>query len=261
MQTDTLDFRGKPVFKTVNTFSHLRLSEVTSLAEVLACLDDLHRRKPAERFLCTLDDLGQCCYTSMHASEDARLQPDDTDVDVDFDDPASLHAHEARQLAHVQAQLDAPALRVDWRDLADARQSSQEDVDALVAMNRDPDRVLAHDDVVYVQRVPVLRNDLLIAGLPNGYFSADWNVFQNHALVRHLEAAHGYRFFGIGASWLGFVRTQAPDADAARRLVEDLALVYRSDDAAAASAAWNDLASLLAGCRTLLLGYTENFSE
>ncbi|RZI66244.1 MAG: hypothetical protein EOP79_08450 [Variovorax sp.] len=261
MQTDAIDFREESPFKVVDTFSHLRLSDVASLAEVLACLDDLHRRDPAHRFLCTLDDLGQCCYTSMHASEDDLLQPEDDDVEVDFDDPLSLHAHEARRLTHVLAQLDAPALRRDWRDLADARQSAQADVDALVAMNRDPDRVLAHDDVVYVQRLPAPRNDLLIAGLPNGYFSADWNVFQNHALIRHLEAAHGYRFFGIGASWLGLVRAQAPVVDEARRLVDDLALIYPSEDAAGATKAWSDLAGLLTARRTLMLGYTENFAE
>lgn len=261
MQTDAVDFREKPLFRAVNTFSHRRLSEVTSLAEVLACLEDLRRREPAHRFLCTLDDLGQCCYTSMHACEDARLEPDDAGVDVDFDDPAALHAHEARRLAHVRAQLDVPALRQDWRALAEARRSSQDDVDALVAMNRDPDQVLPHDDVVYVQRVPVPRDDLLIAGLPNGYFTSDWNVFQNHALICHLEAAHGYRFIGIGASWLGFVRAQAPNVEEARRLVADLALVYPSDDAAAATEAWDELASLLTGRHTLLLGYTENFAE
>ena len=26
----------------------------------------------------------------------------------------------------------------------------------------------------------------MIAGQPNGYFSADWDSFQNHAVIRHL---------------------------------------------------------------------------
>lgn len=263
MQEDAIDFRNTSPFRPVNTFSHLRLSEVRSLAEVLACLDTLQSREPAHQFLCTLDDIDQCCYTSMHAREDARLTPDDdgADEDLDYDDPVALHGHEARRLAHVAAQLDAPALRQDWRALGEARLSSQDDVDALLAMNSNPDQLLAHDDVVYVQRVPVPRDDLLIAGLPNGYFSADWDVFQNHALIRHLATTHGYRFFGIGASWLGFVRAQAPDEAQARRLVDDLAQVYPSDEAAAAAEAWNSLASLLTGCKTLLLGYTENFAE
>lgn len=263
MKIATVDIDEKLRSNTVNTFTCLRLSEIASLAEVLACLDDLRRREPGHRFLCTLDDPGQCCYTSMHASGQELLEPPDdgTSAAVDYDDPLSVHASEARQLAHVQAQLDVPALRQDWRTLAKARLSWQADVDALVAMNRDPDRLLAEDDNVYVQRLPVPRDDLLIAGLPNGYFSVDWNVFENHALIRHLEAAHGYRFFGIGASWLGFVRTQAPDATAARELVNDLATIYPSDDAAAAAAAWDALAALLTDRTTLLLGYTDNFAD
>lgn len=263
MQIATVDIDEKLRSNTVNTFTRLRLSEIASLAEVLNCLDDLSRREPEHRLLCTLDDPGQCCYTSMHASAHERLEPPDdgTNSDVDYDDPVSVHASEARQLAHVQAQLDVPALRHDWQSLAQARLSSQADVDALVAMNRDPDRLLADDDHVYVQRLPVPRDDLLIAGLPNGYFSADWNVFQNHALICHLEAAHGYRFFGIGASWLGFVHAQAPDDAEARALVRDLAMIYPSEDAGAAAAAWDALASLLPSRRTLLLGYTENFAD
>ncbi len=136
-----------------------------------------------------------------------------------------------------------------------------EHVDVLVEMNRSPDKVLAHDDVVYVQRVPVPRDDLLIAGLPNGYFSCDWDVFHNHAVIRRLEAAHGYRFFGIGASWLGFVREQSPGVTEARAVVDDLAALYASDDAASSADAWAALAALLTSRKTLLLGYTDNFAD
>ncbi|RZL61482.1 MAG: hypothetical protein EOP81_16715 [Variovorax sp.] len=261
MQTNAIDFRNPSPFKAVNTYSHLRLGDVHTLAEVLACLDELRRAQPDTRFLCTLDDLSQCCYTSMHACEDDRLLADDEDSNVDFDDPMAVHAFEAARLAHVQTQLDLPALRQDWRDVAGTLVISAEDVGVLVDMNQSPDKVIAHDDVVYVQRVPVPRDDLLIAGLPNGYFSSDWDVFQNHAVIRHLEAAHGYRIFGIGASWLGFVREECPDVAEARALVDDLAALYAPQDAAAAVAAWSELASLLTSRKTLLLGYTENFAE
>lgn len=261
MQTHTIVFREPSPFKSVNTYSHLRLSEVTTLAEVLACLDELRRSQPDLRFLCTLDDLNQCCYTSMHASQDDLLLPGDEDSAVDFDDPLAVHAFEAARLAHVQRQLDAPALRQQWDDVAGTLVISAHEVGVLVDMNQSPDKVLAHDDVVYVQRVPVPRDDLLIAGLPNGYFSCDWNVFQNHAVIRRLERTHGYRFFGIGASWLGFVREQNPGVAEARAVVDDLAALYAPDDAAAGAQAWAALASLLTSRKTLLLGYTENFAE
>lgn len=233
MQIDSIDFRKAYAFSPVNTFSQLRLSGVVTLAEVLACIDALRQREPGQRFLCTLDDLNQCCYTHMHASQNKHLSLRDADAGVDFENPVAVHGYETRQLAHVEAQLDNPALRLHWDDVVGTLATGGEDVGALVSMNREPDNLLAHDDVVYVQRVPVQRDDLVIAGLANGYFSCDWNVFQNHAVIRHLEAVHGYRFFGIGASWLGFVRNQPPDAAQAQRLVDDLVALYAAEETAA----------------------------
>lgn len=255
MHTELIDFRRETPYRPVNTFSHLRLADAGSLDAVLACLDALRQAQPDFRFLCTLDDLNQCCYTSMHASHDELLTVHD--ADVDYDDPQEVHAIEGRRLAHVMAQLDNPELRLDWQSAAGTLCTDVEDIEALVAMNAAPDDVI--DDVLYVQRLPVPRDDLLIAGLPNGYFSADWSVFQNHALIRHLAAQYGYRFFGIGASWLGFVRDLPPDAAQADRLVADLAVLYEAGDEA--QAAWRALAALLPTRRTLLLGYTENFAE
>src|ERR1700761_4758619 len=106
MQTDRIDFRVPTEFKPVNTFSHLRLGEPESLAAVLEALAELRRAQPEFRFLCTLDDINQCCYTSMHARDDKRLRLHETETD--FDDPGSVHAAEARELAHVASQLDNP---------------------------------------------------------------------------------------------------------------------------------------------------------
>ena len=100
-------------------------------------------------------------------------------------------------------------------------------------------------------RVPVPEDNLLIAGMVNGYFSADWDVFQNHAIIRRLEERHGYRFFGIGAAWLGFIRPQAPGADEARRLVADLTELYdvQDDEQGEAAPAWRELAQAVQASR------------
>jgi len=118
-----------------------------------------------------------------------------------------------------------------------------------------PDLIV--DEAVCVQQVPVDRDDLLIAALPNGYFSADWDIFQNHALIRHLQERYDYRLFGLGASWLGFQRDSAPSPAEANALVADLQRVY----AAGTHDIWSQLAATLATRTTLLLGYTEDFSE
>ncbi|WP_303637182.1 hypothetical protein [Stenotrophomonas tuberculopleuritidis] len=235
----------------IDAFSHALLTDAPTLDEVRACLASLRADDVRHRYLCTLDDAGQCRYTSMHASDDARIAL------YDDEEPATpvdaLLARE-RVLVHVVSQLEHSAHRLEWTALAGTLACNDEDIETLVAANAAPGSLL--DDVVCVQRVPVDRDDLLIAALPNGYFSADWDIFQNHALIRHLQQHHGYHLFGLGASWLGFQRSSAPTPAETRTLVEDLRKAY----AAGAEDTWTRLAQTLAARTTLLLSYTEDFS-
>ena len=139
--------------------------------------------------------------------------------------------------------------------------AAPEDIDSLVSVNADPDALL--DEVVYIQRLPVPADDLMIAGQPNGYFSCDWDTFQNHAVIRHLAAQWSYRFFGMGAAWMGFVRQAPLSSDEAPRLVDELRALYGSGQGSEVlqHPAWQTLVQLLQTRRTLLLGYTENMGE
>ncbi len=239
-------------FRPVNALATLQLTGIASLEALLGFLEQQRAADPAARVLCTLDDIGQCGYTSMHASMDARI---DLDEDVQDESPDAGHARALRRLAHVVSRLDADEHRVDWTALAGTLECTDADIEALAAMNAAPDAVL--DDEVHLLRLPVARDDLLLAGLPNGYFRFDWDLFQNHALARRLQA-HGYRLFGIGASWLGFVHAHPLAAAAADALIADLRLVYGP---AGSDQAWDTLSAAVRLRRTLLLGYTGNFGE
>lgn len=236
----------------IDAFSRALLGDSPSLAEVLEYLASLRTADPRYRYLCTLDDAGQCRYTSMHASDDARIALYEDEEPATPED--ALAARE-RSLAHVIAQLEHSSHRLEWTALAGTLLCNDADIEALVAANAAPDLIV--DAVVCVQQVPVDRDDLLIAALPNGYFSADWDIFQNHALIRHLQERYDYRLFGLGASWLGFQRDRAPSPAEASALVADLQRVY----AAGTDDTWSQLAATLASRTTLLLGYTEDFSE
>ena len=236
----------------IDAFSRALLGDSPSLAEVLEYLASLRTADPRYRYLCTLDDAGQCRYTSMHASDDARIALYEDEEPATPED--ALAARE-RSLAHVIAQLEHSSHRLEWTALAGTLLCNDADIEALVAANAAPDLIV--DAVVCVQQVPVDRDDLLIAALPNGYFSADWDIFQNHALIRHLQKRYDYRLFGLGASWLGFQRDRAPSPAEASALVADLQRVY----AAGTDDTWSQLAATLASRTTLLLGYTEDFSE
>jgi hypothetical protein len=221
------------------TDTETRLVEVATFAELLGALDELRAEHAPVRLVCTLDDVKQCLYTSAHASQDERIAYYEDDEDTDA------------EIAHVASALDDPDLRVEWDELPGQRTSGEDDVATLVEVNRTPDRWL--DDVVLVRRASVARDDLVIAAIPNGYFTTDWDTFQNHAIIRRL-ATYGYRHFGVGASLLGFDRQDDLTDTGARAVVADLVHLYGAPD----SVSWVELATLLTGQRLLLLGYTEN---
>ncbi|MCL2308827.1 MAG: hypothetical protein FWC42_02530 [Proteobacteria bacterium] len=240
-------------FRTVDSFSLLRIDEPSSLSAVLELVRQEQQTDPGARYLITLDDINQCLYTSGHARESDEIY---YDADYDMDDPASVAQYQQAELAYVAAQLDDPALRRDWRDVGEKGLTSlPEDIAALVEINRHPDLVL--DDAVYVQKLPVARDDLLIAGLPNGYFSCDWDIFDNHAVIRLLHD-HDYRFFGIGAGWLGFIREDKIDPAKLERLIADLMTLYGQ---AENTQMWGELKQVIRNSPYLLLGYIEDFSR
>ncbi|WP_370680635.1 hypothetical protein [Comamonas sp. GB3 AK4-5] len=249
----TGDFAVGAPWRALDSFSHRWLEGADSLDAVLATLESLRAAEPGMGFLCTLDDVAQCRYTSGHARQDDRLY-------LAYDDAPDEATEDRLQLEHTMRQLQHPEWAQDWAAVCGSLLVLEEDVLALLAANRAPQRLL--DEVVYIQRLPVPRDDLLLAGMPNGYFSADWDVFQNHAVLHHLTMQHGYRFFGIGASWLGLVRATPPDAEQARALVQDLRQLYgQGRDAVLQHPGWDALVAVLQARRTLLLGYTEGMAE
>jgi len=241
-------WRERPL---ADTLTCLRL-ENASLQSVMASMDELRRSQPQYRFLCTLDDLQQCFYTSGHAL--SRIEFDYEDYD--YEDAVAVHAHEVQELHHLAALLDDPGKRVAWGDILGEVWLEADELGALVALNLEPDRVL--DEVVYIKRLPVPRDDLLIAGLPNGYFTSDLGVFQNHALIRRMQDQHGYRFFGIGASWLGFVRDTPLEPARGQALTTDLAALYGLEGS---EPEWQVLSGIWQASPYMLLGYTSQFME
>ena len=164
-------------------------------------------------------------------------------------------AARGRLLAHVVAQLEHSSHRLEWGALAGTLMCNDADIEALVAANAAPDLIV--DEVVCVQQVPVDRDDLLIAALPNGYSARTGTSSRTTPLIRHLQKHYDYHLFGLGASWLGFQRDSAPSPAEADALVADLQRVY----AAGTHDTWSQLAATLTSRTTLLLGYTEGFSE
>ena len=235
------------------------LEEVDSLQALQAHVAALSAADPTHRYLCTLDDINQCSYTSGHAAQDDRLYLNEPNDDaLDWDDPAQVAAWEGICLQHRVQQLQSAQLQQSWASVCGTLSFGDEDLGALLRANREPDQLL--DTVVYIQRLPVASDDLMIAGQPNGYFSADWDSFQNHAIIRHLAQHYGYRFFAMGAAWMGFVRAEPLDATQAQQLVTELQQLYEGKTLSA-DPAWQALTQVLQQRSTLMLGYTEGMAE
>ncbi|MEV0069306.1 hypothetical protein [Amycolatopsis sp. NPDC050768] len=148
----------------VDTNTVARLDEVGGLAEVLAALGQLRREDPTARMLCTLDDVDQCLHTSVHATEDDRLWFDDG---TDDEDPAVRRKVDDARVAHVAAALEDPGSRVEWEQLPGQRVGGKVDVAALGRGEPEAGRVPGRRRARAAG--PVGRDDLVIAGIPNGY--------------------------------------------------------------------------------------------
>ncbi|NKX89680.1 hypothetical protein [Nocardia coubleae] len=229
-----------------------QLDDIAGFADVLEALDAARARHPGDRIVCTLDDPYQCAYTSVHAT--LQLSDDDWDEEPDEEDPVGVHRYDNSTTGRIAALLDDPDRRVEWSSVQGTLATSSQDLAALATMNRTPD--VALDRIVLVQRAPVHRDDLAIAGIPNGYFGEDWDIFANHAVIRRM-ADHGYRLIGIGARLLGFDRPTAPTPPEVAALIADLTDLYGSPEAAC----WSELAESLPTQRLLILGYAGDFGN
>lgn len=235
-----------PKYRAVSAYRHAALSELSSLDDILSALQAFQAAEPEQHFLCTLDDIRQCLYTSGHAANDLDAG--------DGDGADDEHADDRAVLRHLLQRFAAPD-RLRWPQVLGELACAEDDLQALLHINRELNRWL--DEVSYVLRVPVPSPSAMIAAMPNGYFSCDLDVFQNHAVIEHLQAQHGWRFFGIGASLLGFARNAPPTAPEAQALVADL---RASDADLQASPVWAALEAELPTRRHLFLGYTEDMA-
>jgi hypothetical protein len=269
--------RGAPKDLLLVPFAESTKRRLTSLCDGViaenvpdfATLRVIHTRlqaeRPAMRVLATLDDPDQAGYTSYHAIDTHDLNRTEGH-DLSALSPECFDGGE--HLGYFTTPDEFPfqlanlrALTTDMT-LADARgvlfwQGGAVDGPTFPdTVMHDPDAALGVKRLREVQFlfVPVTSAADALAAFPNGYFSADLNPLQNHALARHLEERYGLALMGVGASYLGFVRDGPLSPDEAAALAEDLVSLH----AEAPPFAAERLAGALAGKDWLLLRYTES---
>lgn len=238
--------------------------QVADFAALRAVVRDLQAKYPDARVLATLDDAGQAVYTSGHAIEKHRL--DDTEGhDLSRLGPECFEDGEhcgylttPIEIPIGLANLQARAAQTTFADAAGLlgwEAADDEGPATPDAVMREPDVALrtAAQPEFHFQFVPVSVAADALAALPNGYFACDLTPMQSYAVARHLEQHHAMALFGVGASFLGFIRDGVLTANEAIALARDIVSLYGG----APGDAVHRLADALTGRDWLLLRYTE----
>lgn len=235
---------------------------VPDLATLVGTMRHLQKATTTCRILTSLDQLGQAGYTSGHTIGANNLD-DIGDRDVATLNPASLEDGEYGgyltgpcEFPIRHANLIARAEGMRFADICGHLDWACGDCLDPAAANAAPDQVLmlAKEKRIIVQQVPVVRAADALAAFPNGYFTSDLSPMQNYALAKHLEDAHGFALFGVGASYLGFCRDSPLDHDDARSLAITMTQLYANCPAGAADA----FAQAMVGRDVLIVRYTES---
>ncbi|MCH7378992.1 MULTISPECIES: hypothetical protein [Acinetobacter] len=218
----------------VHQFNHYAdIVEIQSWAELLECYRSLKQDVYPKKVFLVLDDAAQAKYTSMHAVEDDRLYVDFSDdlKGIEVNDPRWEQTYQnvcvPKQLQHYLQQLNDPAQQQRFESLAEKMQHYDEnDLEALLYFNQH--LLISLDSVIAVKVADIETEALKLAMLPNGYFSCDFDPFENYALIQKMQH-YGFEFIGLGAALLGWTKTPDFKAEKMNDLIQDLALIYPLD--------------------------------
>ncbi|WP_336042223.1 hypothetical protein [Acinetobacter dispersus] len=245
----------------VHQFNHFAdIVEIQSWAELLECYRSLKEDVYPKKVFLVLDDRAQAEYTSMHAVEDDRLYVDFSDdlKGIEVDDPRWEQSYQnvcvPKQLQHYLQQLNDPAQQQRFESLAEKMQHYDDnDLEALLYFNQN--LLISLDSVIEVKVADIETEALKLAMLPNGYFSCDFDPFENYALIQKMQH-YGFEFIGLGAALLGWIKTPDFKAEKIEDLVQDLALIYPLD-----SVHQKAMKDLILKNNYLILPYSESPQE
>lgn len=218
----------------VHQFNHYAdIVEIQSWAELLECYLALKQDVYPKKVFLLLDDRAQAKYTSMHAVQDDRLYIDFSDdlQGIEVDDPRWEQSYQnvciPKQLQHHVQQLSCLDHQRSFKSLAGKMQHYDEhDLEAIIYFNQ---QLLISSNTEIMVKVALVETEALkLAMLPNGYFSCDFDSFENFAIIQQMQH-HGFEFIGLGAALLGWIKTPDFKVEKIDDLVQDLACIYPLD--------------------------------
>ncbi|MGU3310887.1 hypothetical protein [Acinetobacter sp. M5A5_2a] len=200
------------------------MSKVNSWKDVLNLYSEIKQKHLPKKVLLLLEDIGQCQYTSMHASMGDGLYFDASELTQD-DSEASWDNTRPLELQHHIEQLLKPENYIDFNNLPQKISYCDEDQSTLLQINAEPEKIL--DDVIQVKLVNSKNETQKFAACLNGYFTCDLNPFESFSLIQHLDQNYGLEYVGLGASLLYFIKTPKFDANKTTQLFKELSEFYQ----------------------------------
>ncbi|QDO94506.1 hypothetical protein FNB79_11190 [Formosa sediminum] len=213
---------------------------------------------PDKTIILTLDDLGQAEYTSGHACDYNSLL-DTEGYDLSGLDKA-CYDEDNEHLGHLSTPSEYFIIRenflkqtknIDFKTVCEKGISNAED-DVLYLENINESPLAFLDQQVILKILPVEKPYEGLTGFPNGYFDVDFSPFENYALSKYLFDTYNLELFGIGASFLGFIKNEPLTDNELKALVTDLAKLYNTTESE-----FKKLADIIKNKNHLFLRYTE----
>ncbi|GAA5586726.1 hypothetical protein Acal01_01886 [Acinetobacter calcoaceticus] len=200
------------------------ISEINSWKDVLNLYSEIKQKYLPKKVLLLLEDIGQCQYTSMHASMGDGLYFDTSEL-VEDDSEASWDNTQPLEFQYHIEQLLKPENYIDFNNSPKKLNYCDEDQATLLQINAEPEKIL--DDVIQVKLVDSKTETQKFAACLNGYFTCDLNPFESFSLIQHLDQNYGLEYVGLGASLLFFIKTPKFDANKTTQLFKELSEFYQ----------------------------------
>lgn len=200
------------------------INEIDLWKDVVNLYSEIKQNNFPKKVLLLLEDIGQCQYTSMHASIGDGLYFDTSEL-VEDDSEASWDNTRPLELQYHIEQLLKPENYIDFNNLPKKLKYSDEDQATLLQINAEPEEIL--DEVIQVKLVNSETETQKFAACLNGYFSCDLNPFESFSLIQHLDQNYDLEYVGLGASLLFFIKTPKFDANKTPQLLNDLSNFYQ----------------------------------
>lgn len=242
-------------------FDSFVIENLNSFDELLEVYNTYKQNNSDKIIVLTLDDLGQAEYTSGHSINLNDL--DETEgYDLSVLDKACFE--DGEHLGYLSTPSEffirkenflKQTKDIDFASVCDKELTIDEnEISILEKINYSPFEYL--DQLIILKVIPVEKSYEGICGFPNGYFESDLNPFENYALAKHLFEKYNFELFGIGASFLGFIKNENLEENELKELIRDLSKLYNTTEIA-----FSKFAEIIKNNKYLFLKYIEYLEE